>query len=142
MTDLKKIVEENLDNTLTDFFIPELGRLERGKIRDNYPRWDERAEIVTDRISAFDVVSPQGIPFKGQYLVELDRNGHGFAKQIGDHDIVKECGANVNLRKACEVYPVEFIIRRQLLGSGWRSYQKNGKVEEKSMEISITYCTK
>ena len=57
MTDLIELIEENLNNVLLDdLFLPELGRFEKGKIRDIYVRKFDRIEITTDRVSAFDVV--------------------------------------------------------------------------------------
>jgi len=130
MTDLKKFIRANLDNVLTsDFFLPELGRLRRGKIRDLYFK-EGISEFVTDRVSAFDVVSEQGIPFKGEFVNRLNVAGHLLSEtKLGENaDNFTNLGPNVNIRDKLEVYPIEIIVRRRLLGSGFRSYQARQEI--------------
>lgn len=101
----------------------------KGKVRDVYTIADKyMVMIVSDRISAFDVVLPRPIPYKGQVLNQI-------AAQFLDatRDIVPNWMINVPLPSAtigykCETYPVEMVVRGNLTGHAWRTY-KSGKRE-------------
>lgn len=117
--------------------------LGRGKVRDIYDLGDMLLIVATDRISAFDVVMPDPIPDKGKILTALSVFWLEFLKDIcRNHfisakveDFPKEChpygemleGRSMLVRKA-KVFPVECIVRGYLVGSGWKDYQKTGKV--------------
>jgi len=95
-----------------------------GKVRDVYSIGEDKlVMVVTDKISAFDVVLPKGIPFKGQVLNQI------AAKFLdATSDIVKNWKTStpdpmVTEGMRCETYPVEMIIRGYLTGSAWRTYQ-------------------
>ena len=117
-----------MSNTLTstNYQLPNQTKVYKGKVRDVYTIGsDALIMIATDRISAFDVVLPQGIPFKGQVLNQiaakfLDATADIVPnwKQATPHPLV-----TVGLR--CEPYKVEMIVRGYLTGSAWRDY-KNG----------------
>ena len=117
-----------MSNTLTstNYQLPNQTKVYKGKVRDVYTIGDDTLiMIATDRISAFDVVLPQGIPFKGQVLNQiaakfLDATADIIPnwKQATPHPLV-----TVGLR--CEPYKVEMIVRGYLTGSAWRDY-KNG----------------
>ncbi|MDR0733114.1 MAG: phosphoribosylaminoimidazolesuccinocarboxamide synthase [Dysgonamonadaceae bacterium] len=117
-------------NTLikTDYHFPGQTGVYRGKVRDVYYIGSDRmAMIATDRISAFDVVLPQGIPYKGQVLNQI------AAKFLDEtSDIVanwKQASpdpmATVGLR--CEPFRVEMVIRGYLTGSAWREYKAGAR---------------
>lgn len=123
-----------------------LGTPKRGKVRDIYDLGDAFLFVASDRISAFDVVLPEGIPGKGYVLTQLSLHWFNLIAQVGDsvpnHVITAEfdrfpekCrpyrevleGRSMLVRKA-EPLPVECIVRGYLSGSGWKEYQKTGTV--------------
>lgn len=115
----------------------------RGKVRDLYDLGEHLLVVTTDRLSAFDVVFPQGIPGKGQVLTELsalwfDRLGDIVPHHLvtTDVDAMPESvrahadvlrGRTMLVRK-CEVFPVECVVRGYIVGSGWKDYQATGAV--------------
>lgn len=115
----------------------------RGKVRDIYDLGDKLLIVATDRISAFDVVMPDPIPDKGKILTALSVFWLEFLKDVCKNHLVSanvddfpaECrpyrdvlaGRSMLVRKA-KVFPVECIVRGYLVGSGWKDYQKTGKV--------------
>ncbi|SDB58923.1 phosphoribosylaminoimidazole-succinocarboxamide synthase [Desulfonatronum thiosulfatophilum] len=124
--------------------IPDLKLLSRGKVRDIYEvSSDTLLIITTDRMSAFDVVLPDPIPFKGVVLnqitlfwMEKMRNvvaNHLLASDIADfpsslHPYAEQVeGRAVLVRKAAPL-PVECIVRGYITGSGWKDYQNTGMV--------------
>ncbi|MDE7468198.1 MAG: phosphoribosylaminoimidazolesuccinocarboxamide synthase [Muribaculaceae bacterium] len=109
--------------TTTDFHFPGQVDLYHGKVRDVYNINDSLLVMVaTDRISAFDVVLPKGIPFKGQVLNQiaayfLDATAHAVPNwKLATPDPMVTAG------KKCEGFRVEMIIRGYLTGSAWRDY--------------------
>jgi len=115
----------------------------RGKVRDIYDLGDLLLLVVTDRVSAFDVVLPNGIPGKGKILTEVSLfwfeqmkgiiDNHLVASDVRDfpgelkkHADVLE-GRSILVKKT-EVLPVECIVRGYISGSGWKSYRKDGTV--------------
>lgn len=117
-------------NTLvrTDYHFPGQTGVYRGKVRDvHYIGDDTLVMIATDRISAFDVILPQGIPYKGQVLNQiaakfLDATSDIVAnwKQASPDPMV-----TVGLR--CEPFKVEMVIRGYLTGSAWREYRTGAR---------------
>jgi phosphoribosylaminoimidazole-succinocarboxamide synthase len=123
--------------------IPALGKPRRGKVRDIYDLGEHLLLVVTDRISAFDVVLPGGIPGKGKVLTEISLFWFRRMKDLMENHVVSASvadfppelhayrqvleGRSLLVRKA-EVIPVECIVRGYLSGSGWKSYQKDGTV--------------
>lgn len=101
----------------------------KGKVRDVYSIGDDRVVmVVSDRISAFDVVLPRPIPFKGAVL-------NGIAAQMLDAtaDILPNWkkavpAPNVTIGKKCETYPVEMVVRGYLTGHAWRTYKAGGRM--------------
>ena len=118
-------------NTLvrTDYHFPGQTGVYRGKVRDvHYIGDDILVMVATDRISAFDVILPQGIPYKGQVLNQiaakfLDATSDIVAnwKQASPDPMV-----TVGLR--CEPFKVEMVIRGYLTGSAWREYRTGARV--------------
>jgi len=115
----------------------------RGKVRDTYDLKDRLLMIATDRISAFDVVLPNGIPFKGAVLTQLSLFWFNYTKDIIPNHVitadvsefpeeVKEFSGMLEWRsmlvKKAKPVPAEFVVRGYLSGSGWKDYVKTGKV--------------
>jgi phosphoribosylaminoimidazole-succinocarboxamide synthase len=113
----------------TDFHFPRQKNLYVGKVRDVY-NIDDRfmVMVVTDRISAFDVVLPRGIPFKGQVLNQIASEFLDVTTDICPNWKITTPDPMVTIGHFCEPFPVEMIIRGFLTGSSWRSY-KNGSRE-------------
>lgn len=123
--------------------MPDVGIPRRGKVRDIYDLGEHLLLVATDRISAFDVILPNGIPGKGNVLTAI--SVFWFKKM---EDIVKNHIVAVDVRdfplklrkyrdmlegrsllvKKTKVLPVECIVRGYLSGSGWTSYRKDGTV--------------
>ncbi|MBL7139127.1 MAG: phosphoribosylaminoimidazolesuccinocarboxamide synthase [Bacteroidales bacterium] len=113
----------------TDFLFPGQKSLYKGKVRDVYNIDDKYLVMVTsDRISAFDVVLPKGIPFKGQVLNQIAVKFLDATSDICPNWKIESPDPSVTIGKYCKPFPVEMIIRGYLTGSSWRSY-KNGARE-------------
>ncbi|WP_421764628.1 phosphoribosylaminoimidazolesuccinocarboxamide synthase [Ekhidna sp.] len=97
-----------------------------GKVREVYEFGDKLAMIATDRISAFDVVLPKPIPFKGQVLNQLAANFLAATKDIVPNWVECTPHPNVTFGKRCEPFKVEMVIRGYLTGHAWREY-RDGK---------------
>ena len=122
---------------------PDMSLVKRGKVRDLYNLGKNLLLIATDRISAFDVVLPDGIPEKGMVLTQISIywfkqmediiSNHIVATRINDFpkelhkyaDIIE--GRSMLVKKA-EPLPVECVVRGYLSGSSWKGYKENGSV--------------
>ncbi len=112
----------------TSFFFPGQKSLYTGKVRDVYNIDDQFLVMVaSDRISAFDVVLPRGIPFKGQVLNQIASKFLDATADICPNWKISSPDPNVTIGRFCKVYPVEMIIRGYLTGSAWRTYQKGAR---------------
>ncbi|MBN2288096.1 MAG: phosphoribosylaminoimidazolesuccinocarboxamide synthase [Candidatus Glassbacteria bacterium] len=128
-----------------------IGELRRGKVRDCYDLEDHLLLVATDRISAFDVVMPNGIPYKGRVLNSLSAFWFGKTGHLADnHVLTTDVGRIVEMypglagreevldgrttlgRKAQPV-PVECVVRGFLAGSAWVEYTQKGTVAEARM---------
>lgn len=110
--------------TSTQFSFPEQSGVYHGKVRDVYFLGDDRLVMVaTDRISAFDVVLPKGIPFKGQILNQIAANFLDATRDIVPNWMLATPDPMVTVGIRCEGYPVEMIVRGYLCGSAWRAYK-------------------
>jgi|SRR3989338_4300855 len=99
--------------------------VERGKVRDLYAgRGDTIVMVTTDRISAFDVVLNQQVPYKGQGLNASSAYSFQNTIDIVPNAFIAMPHQNVIVMERCEPYPVEVVIRGTLSGSSWRTYQK------------------
>jgi phosphoribosylaminoimidazole-succinocarboxamide synthase len=108
------------------FHFPNQTNFYKGKVRDVYNIADKYlVMIVSDRISAFDVVLPKPIPFKGQVLNQIASSFLAQTKDILPNWVLDVPDANVTIGKVCEPFRVEMVIRGYLAGSAWRAY-KNG----------------
>ncbi len=115
-------------NTLTntDFNFNGQTNVYHGKVRDVYTiKNDSLIMVATDRISAFDVVLPKGIPFKGQILNQIAAKFLDETSDIVPNWKLATPDPMVTVGLRCEGFPVEMIVRGYLCGSAWRAY-KNG----------------
>ena len=112
--------------TTTDFHFPGQRNVYHGKVRDVYDINDDLMVMVaTDRISAFDVILPKGIPFKGQVLNQIAAKFLDDTADIVPNWKLATPDPMVTVGLKCEGFRVEMIIRGYLTGSAWREY-KNG----------------
>ena len=112
--------------TRTDFHFDGQKSVYHGKVRDVYDINDDLIVMVaTDRISAFDVVLPKGIPFKGQVLNQIASKFLDLTSDICPNWKLATPDPMVTVGLKCEGFRVEMIIRGILTGSAWREY-KNG----------------
>ncbi|MCD7915164.1 MAG: phosphoribosylaminoimidazolesuccinocarboxamide synthase [Tannerellaceae bacterium] len=108
----------------TDFNFPGQKSVYHGKVRDVYNINDELLVMVaTDRISAFDVVLPEGIPYKGQMLNKIAAKFLDATADICPNWKLASPDPMVTVGIQCEGYPVEMIVRGYLCGSAWRAYK-------------------
>ena len=113
--------------TRTDFDFPGQKSVYHGKVRDVYNINDEYlVMVVSDRISAFDVVLPKGIPYKGQVLNQIAAKFLDATSDIVPNWKVATPDPNVTVGHHCEPFKVEMVIRGYLTGHAWREY-KSGK---------------
>ncbi len=117
------IIQAQLPHCLVDTAMPSLGKKYRGKVRDTYAVGDRLVLVTTDRISAFDHVLGQPIPFKGQVLNRLAAWFFAESKDIVPNHLLDVPDANVSIVRRCEAFPVEFVVRGYLAGHGWREYK-------------------
>ena len=113
----------------------------RGKVRDVYDLGDALLFVATDRLSAFDVVMPNGIPRKGEVLTKISLFWFELLNDVPNHlitadvttrpELVKYAadlqGRSIIVRKA-KIFPIECIVRGYLVGSGWKDYRACGVV--------------
>ena len=115
--------------TSTNFNFPNQKNVYNGKVRDVYNINDEfLTMVVTDRISAFDIVLPKGIPYKGQVLNQLAKKFLKSTEDIVPNWMISSPDPNVTIGHFCEPFKIEMVIRGYLTGHAWRTY-KAGKRE-------------
>jgi phosphoribosylaminoimidazole-succinocarboxamide synthase len=112
----------------SDFKFPRQKGVYHGKVRDVYNIDDKYLlMVVSDRISAFDVVLPKGIPFKGQVLNQIAEKFLDATNDIVPNWKIAAPDPNVTIGYLCQPYPVEMIVRAYLTGSSWRSYKAGAR---------------
>jgi phosphoribosylaminoimidazole-succinocarboxamide synthase len=112
----------------TKFSFPGQKGFYKGKVRDVYNINDEiLIMVVSDRISAFDVVLPKGIPYKGQVLNQIAAKFLDATADIVPNWKIATPDPMVTVGKRCEPYAVEMIVRGYLTGSSWREYKKGAR---------------
>jgi len=129
--------------TITQTNFPDLKKVSQGKVRDIYDLGEHLLIVATDRISAFDVVLPNAIPYKGYVLTQISKfwfqkmsgimPNHLIATEVKNfpapcHKYQEEMEGRSMLVKKAKPLPVECIVRGYLTGSGLKDYQKTGKV--------------
>ena len=108
----------------TDFHFPKQKSVYKGKVRDVYNINDEYlVMLVSDRISAFDVVLPKGIPYKGQVLNQIASKFLDATADIVPNWKIATPDPTVSVGHMCQPFKVEMVIRGYLTGSSWRAYQ-------------------
>ncbi|MDQ4142098.1 MAG: phosphoribosylaminoimidazolesuccinocarboxamide synthase [Bacteroidota bacterium] len=112
----------------TNFHFDKQTGFYRGKVRDVYYFQDKLAVVATDRISAFDVVLPRAIPYKGQVLNQIAATFLKATSDIVPNWVLTHPDPNVTIGINCEPFKVEMVIRGYLAGHAWREYQ-SGKRE-------------
>lgn len=117
------VVADQLDHTLKSTNFDELGERYKGKVRDTYSVGDKLVLVTTDRISAFDHVLKQTIPFKGQVLNRLAAYFFERTADIVPNHVLTVPDPNVLVAIKCETVPVEFVMRGYLAGHAWRTYR-------------------
>ncbi len=114
-----------VDSTFT---FPKQTKVYNGKVRDVYTLENgQLVMVVSDRISAFDVILPKGIPYKGQVLNQIAAKFLDATADIVPNWKIATPDPNVTVGHACETYPVEMIVRGYLTGSSWRLYKNGGR---------------
>ena len=131
--------------------------VKRGKVRDIYDLGDKLVLAVSDRISAFDVVMPNGITSKGIVLTQISKFWFDkYADKIRNHIIStdladfpeafksqpKMFAGRSMLVKKLKVLPVECVVRGYITGSGWKDYQKTGMVSGIKLPAGLRQCDK
>ena len=129
----------------------------RGKVRDIYDLGDKMIIVATDRISAFDVIMTNGIPYKGIVLTQISRFWFEFLAEEIEHHMISDdvsefpepfcnypdqlAGRSMLVKKV-EVLPIECVIRGYLAGSGWKEYKKTQTVCGNKLPEGLTQCQK
>src|SRR4030042_1307983 len=129
----------------------------RGKVRDIYDLGDKLLIVATDRISAFDVVMANGIPYKGIVLTQISKFWFDFLGGTVEHHLITDDvsafpepfskqpqqfrGRSMLVRKV-EVLPIECVVRGYLAGSGWKEYQESGTVCGVKLPAGLKQCQK
>ena len=129
----------------------------RGKVRDIYDLGDNLLIVATDRISAFDVVMANGIPYKGIVLTQISRFWFDFLSAEVEHHLISDdvssfpepfCSCSGQLAgrsmlvKKCKPLPVECVVRGYLAGSGWKEYKDSGTVCGQKLPAGLKQCEK
>ncbi|PSL21390.1 phosphoribosylaminoimidazolesuccinocarboxamide synthase [Dyadobacter jiangsuensis] len=112
----------------TNFQFPGQTAFYKGKVRDVYSFEKRLVMIATDRISAFDVILPRAIPYKGQVLNQIAAHFLNATSDIVPNWLEEVPDPNVSIGIKCQAYPVEMVVRGYLAGHAWREY-KAGKRE-------------
>lgn len=128
---------------LSESKLPERVPIARGKVRDIYDLGDHLAIVTTDRISAFDWINPVSIPDKGKILNQMSLFWFDMMKDVVPNHLISadladfpedfqahadQFDGRSMLVHKCDMFPVEFVIRGYLAGSGWKEYAEKGTV--------------
>ena len=151
------IFPTRMATTLLQSDLPGLNLIHRGKVRDVFDLGDEHLLMVaTDRLSAFDVVLPDPIPGKGEMLCQIsnfwfDKTGHIIANHLTHDEVASVLPAGVDaalyakravVTRKLKPVPVECIARGYIIGSGWKDYQRTGKVSGIALPAGLRQAQK
>lgn len=125
--------------TQTEFHFDGQKSVYHGKVRDVYNLGDRLVMVATDRISAFDVILPKGIPFKGQVLNQIAAKFLDATTDICPNWKLAVPDPMVTVGVMCEGFPLEMIVRGYLCGSAWRAY-KSGVREICGVKLPEGMC--
>jgi len=124
------------DDALLELNIPELTKVKSGKVREVFDLGKNYLFVASDRISAFDVVMPNGIPRKGEVLTQISHFWFDkYADLVPNHRVADGLPENLAhlasrsmVVKKAEPLKIECIVRGYIAGSGWKEYKKQGTV--------------
>ena len=140
--------------TLFESSIPNLDLISRGKVRDIYNIDDSRLLIVTtDRLSAYDVILPDPVPFKGEVLTQISNFWFNMMSDlIPNHLINIELESVIEdttllknrsiIVKRLKPLPIEAVVRGYLIGSGWRDYKQTGRIHDIELPSGLEQAAK
>lgn len=120
-------IEQQLDHTIEETHFDAFGTRYQGKVRDTYQQDDRLILVTTDRISAFDHVLPQPIPFKGQVLNQTAAYFFDATEDVVPNHVQSVPDPNVTVATACTPIPIEFVVRGYLAGHAWREYDRGAR---------------
>jgi len=130
------IIPRMPNDALLELNIPELTKVKSGKVREVFDMGEHLLFVASDRVSAFDVVLPNGIPRKGEVLTQISHfwfdkyadlvPNHRVADGLPDH--LAHLAPRSMVVKKAEPLNIECIVRGYITGSGWKEYKKNGTV--------------
>ena len=112
----------------TNFTLPQQTAFYRGKVRDVYTVDQKLIMVASDRISAFDYILPQPIPYKGQVLNQIATHFLESTKDICSNWLEATPDENVAVGVACEPFKIEMVIRGYCVGHAWRTYRSGERV--------------
>lgn len=142
----------SLSKPLFESSISSLPLITRGKVRDIYEVNDEHLLIVTtDRLSAYDVILPDAVPFKGEVLTQVSNfwfdmmsdlvpnhlTGLALDSVIDDADLLRELAKRAIIVRRLEPLPIEAVVRGYLIGSGWRDYLSTGQTSGIELPLGL-----
>ena len=114
---------------MANFNFPDQTNFYQGKVRDVYFIGDDwLVMIASDRISAFDVILPRPIPFKGQVLNQIAAYMLGETNDVCKNWLVDVPVPNVSIGKKCEPFKIEMVVRGNLVGHAWRTYSSGHRI--------------
>jgi phosphoribosylaminoimidazole-succinocarboxamide synthase len=114
---------------MTPYHLPDQTAFYKGKVRDVYTVKDELLVMVaSDRISAFDVILPRLIPYKGQVLNQIAAYMLDATRDICPNWLLVSPAPNVSIGKRCNPYRVEMVVRGNLTGHAWRTYSSGQRM--------------
>jgi len=118
------LIRDHLDHTLEKTHLENFGTRYQGKVRDTYREDGTLVLVTTDRISAFDHVLAQSIPFKGQVLNQTAAYFFDATEDVVPNHVIDVPDPNVTVAKACTPVKIEFVVRGYLEGHAWRQYNR------------------
>jgi phosphoribosylaminoimidazole-succinocarboxamide synthase len=114
---------------MPNYQFPNQSSFYKGKVRDVYFIGDDwLVMIASDRISAFDVILPRPIPFKGQVLNQIAAYMLGETKAICSNWLLDVPAPNVSVGKKCKPFKIEMVVRGNLVGHAWRTYNSGKRI--------------
>lgn len=114
---------------MTPFNFPNQDAFYKGKVRDVYTiAGDILVMIASNRISAFDVILPRPIPFKGQVLTQIAAYMLNATSDICPNWLISTPAPNVSIGKRCEPFKIEMVVRGNLTGHAWRTYSSGNRI--------------
>ncbi len=143
------------NHALLETIIPGMPAPKSGKVRDVFDLGDKLLMVVTDRISAFDVILPTGVPEKGKVLNQLSlfwmeflgMQNHLITANVDEYPAELQCvkedlrGRSMLVKKV-NMVQFECIVRGYLTGSGWKEYQKSGTVNSQALRAGYQNASK